>query len=212
MSCPERNREFAIWSIDFFPAVVDGLCYRAVSIVLPIDIRYLLDAEDDDVDPAFANPFKAGIVGPRRVRVRVPAMPYTFLHDRDVVNPQLDPSSQLCMDDARHKFDEEPSRAWKYYELVFPPPTTLGSSVIYDEAGDFEELKSSILPVEMRHKRMDVLNEVTYLSFVVARTDLGSRKGGEVAKKQKKNKTKQLLSGYRGRSKTAATGDGTTKT
>jgi len=84
----------------------------------------------------------------------------------------------------------------QYYELVFPSPITLGSRVIFDEAGDFEELKSSILPVEMRHKRMDVLNEFTYLSFIVARTDPGSRKGGEVAKKQKKNKTKQLLSGY----------------
>ena len=175
---------------------------------LPIDIRYLLDSEDDDIDPVFANPFKGAVVGPRRVRIRVPAMPYTFLHDRDVVNPQLDPSSALCMDDVRHKFDEDTTRYWKYFELIFPPPITLGASVIYEDAGDFEELKSAILPVELRHKRLDVLNETTYLSFIVARTDLGSRKGGEVQKKQKKNKTKQLLSGYRGRSRTA-TGDGT---
>lgn len=187
---------------------MDGLYYSALSLKYPIDIRYLMDSEDDDIDPKFANPFKAAVVGPRRVRVRVPAMPYAFLHDRDVVNPQLDPSAALCMDDGRHKFDEDPARYWKYFELVFPPHVVLGASVIYDEAGDFEELKATILPIEMRHKRMDVLNEITYVSFIVARTDLGSRKGGEVQKKQKKNKTKQLLSGYRGRSKTA-TADGT---
>ena len=212
LDCPERNREFTVWGIDFYPAVVPSLFYRALCLVIPIDIRYLLDGEKDDIDPALATPFKAAIIGPRRVRVRVPSMPYSFLHDRDIINPQVDPSLRLCMDDARHKFSDEPARFYKFYELLFPSPVTLGSSVIYEDAGDYEELKADVLPVEMRHKQMDIFNEVNYLSFFVARTDLGSRRGGEVEKKEKKNKTKQLLSGYRGRSKTAAAGDGTKKT
>ncbi len=172
-------------------------------ILLPVDIRYAMDAEDPESQMGV--PYKACLNGSRKVRIRAPSMDYPLLHDRDEINPLVGASTSLSMDDVRHKFAKEPSRLWLHYELTFPKGHSLGSSVIHDAAGDYEELQTRLVPVELKHKKMEFVNEGNYVAFFVARTDTGPRETGEVKKKAKKSNTSQLLADYRGRKTKAGT-------
>jgi len=52
----------------------------------------------------------------------------------------------------------------------------------------------------MRHKKMEFDNEVSYLQWIIGRTDTGSIEHGAAPKKDKKSRTNQYLSAYRGQS------------
>jgi len=179
---------------------VKNLFYKAHMIVYPIDIRWFFDSEEAGDGEV---PFKACLVGPRRVRVRVPSLSYSLLHDREETNPAVGAAGALTMDDVRHKISGDSERKWTMYELIFPDDHTLGSSVIYSEAGNYEELDVKLMPVEMKHKKMDTLSEESYMVACVARTDTGTRTMGPVEKKTKKSKTSALLSKHRGRAKSS---------
>jgi len=167
--------------------------------MLQTDIRYVFDAEDKESEDVVLTPFKAGLCGSRKVRIRAPSMDYPLLHDRDEINPLVGDSTALGMDDARHKFSKSPDRFFSHYELTFPKGHALSSTVIYDGAGDYEKLQMKLLLLELKHKKMEFVNEASYVGFYVARTDTGPRETGAVKKKTKKSDTSELLADYRGK-------------
>ena len=56
-----------------------------------------------------------------------------------------------AIDDTRHSFvNDEANCMWKYYLLEFPPGVTLSSSLIFQDAGDDEELDYDLVEFEYR--------------------------------------------------------------
>jgi hypothetical protein len=86
------------------------------------------------------------------------------------------------MDDARHSYEKnKASRRWNHLLLEFPTGHELSSQVIYDDAGEDEELELEIVPFRYCHStNTDQFNSMHYAAWNVARSDVRTRARGRL--------------------------------
>lgn len=183
---PEATAPFYLYPITEIQAVkknedhYDGFC-----IQVKADIRWI--KEDAEVESYTMRVWRED-----GVLCKVPAFEHSLLYNK----AEIDGSSRLSnsvinsMDDARHYFEQDKeSRMFKYYLIEMPPGITLSSKVVFDDAGDDEELDFAIVPIEVKDgKKFDFTIKEFWLHFTVARTDTKVAKRGKVEKKTKKSK------------------------
>jgi len=201
---PENNREVTVYQVDTLPGLKEGTYYQAYMVCLPADIRFILDEEINGTGTEW---YKARVFDKeRKIMIRMPAWDYCQLHDRQEFQKSVHQTVTDGMDDARHKFVESKTRKWKYLLLEFPVGHKLKSSVIYDYAGEKEELDCDMLEIDVQHKYLETISTVHYATWLVARTDVDPRKKGKVEIEVKKNKNTILLEKLRAKKKKGTSG------
>lgn len=187
---PEDNREVTVFSLSDIPGVKDTAAhFFGHWITLPMDIRHVYDDEKTKW-------YKARLWSENSVLLSVPAFPYSLLHNREEMSRsgKLPDYVVSGMDDGRHVYDErKASRKIKHMLLQFPESTRLTSSDIYEEAGDDEYLKLSIIPVEYTHNRVVGTNVQHWAGFTVGRTDVRPKKKGKLEEDNGKSDAAMLL-------------------
>lgn len=182
---PEANREVNVYRLTNIPGVVKTEHrFHGYSIQIPVDIRWSLD--EDEVDHYSGRVWKEDAL-----LFRVPAFPYSALHNRDEIHRGgASEMVTIAMDDARHDFESgKDRRQWKYLLLQFPPGHTLSSKMIFEDAGDDEELDFDLVTVTYTHPKVpNYSNMEHWMHFTVARTDLRTTKRGRVEKPAKQSR------------------------
>jgi hypothetical protein len=184
VNCPEANREVTLYQvINIVGVVKTEERYHGYSIHLPIDMRWTLD--DDTVDHYSARVWKDD-----SILIRIPAMEYTVLHNREEFNASVTKENVVdAVDHSRHEFvNNKDNREWQYLLLQFPAGHVLSSKVIFEDAGDSEELDYDLVDVAIKHKDLAAGQTKHWVHFQVARTDLRVSKRGKVEHKEKKSK------------------------
>lgn len=182
-----------VYSVDYIRALGEPeRYYHGYMIVLPIDIRYLLDAEEDQSGIEYYRARRYG-ENKNKVIIRYPAWDYCNRNDRDQFKKTIPATCAIAMDEHRHDFEDDEKRHWKYLLLTFPQDHDLKSSVIYDGAGESEDLEGEVIEDDMKHKSLETISTVHYIAFYVARNEIKARKRGAVERPQKKSKTSMLL-------------------
>ena len=116
VNCPEANREVTLYQvINIVGVVKTEERYHGYSIHLPIDMRWTLD--DDTVDHYSARVWKDD-----SILIRIPAMEYTVLHNREEFNASVTKENVVdAVDHSRHEFvNNKDNREWQYLLLQFP--------------------------------------------------------------------------------------------
>jgi hypothetical protein len=142
---PEGNREAFVFPLKDMVGVKKGASYYGYFIMIPMDVRYILD--DQTVEH-----YKARLFGNNKVLLTIPSWDYCPLYNRDEIAHQVDSNVTDAMDDARHAYEEnKASRQWKNLLLEFPAGHVLSSKLIHNDAGDDEELELEIVPYKYNH-------------------------------------------------------------
>lgn len=161
----------------------DSSYYHGYSIQMKVDIRWaMFDTESE--------PYSCRVWKEDALLLRMPAFPFTPLYNREEIirTGKVAQNVRDAMDNANHRFlDNLKQRKWKYLLLQFPPGHELSSQVIFDEAGDKEELDYEA--VEVEYQTEDGLEKTEdWIHFQVARIDIPPTKKGKVDKKKKTSK------------------------
>ncbi len=164
-----------------------GAGYYGYYVMYQIDIRHIAD----DSTVKF---YKARAFPSNSLLIKLPAWPYTILHNRDEIEAHVSTPVTDAIDDARHDFSQDKAaREWKYLVLDFPTDHRLSSKEIYDEAGEDEELELEIIPVVYSHPKIKGQGTQHWAAWKVVRTDLKVHKRGKIEVKSKKSKAAALL-------------------
>jgi len=156
-----------------------GLLYDGYLGFFEIDKRLI--EEDDETEF-----FKMRVYADNKVLLTMPALTYSHLSndDRDsfATHPFISANCLASMDIQRnrHYQDKEgmqADRQWKHLLLVFPNDHVLKASVLWDQAGEDEELPSRLVP--------DAAGKY-HVAFKVARTDKRGDKAGKTESTKKK--------------------------
>jgi hypothetical protein len=188
---PERNRKVLVFPMKDIDGLDPGTQFTGYYIMYQIDIRHIAD----DASVEF---YKGRVFTSNSVLLRLPSWPYSVLHNRDEIALSVNATACGALDDARHSFaQEKAAREWKYLVLDFPSDHQLSSKVIYDEAGDDEELELEIIPIQYTHKNIikKGLGSQHWESWKVVRTDVKVHKRGKLEVKSKQSKAAALLGG-----------------
>jgi hypothetical protein len=185
---PEANREVLVFLLKEIDGVKIGTSYYGYYIMIPMDARFFLD--DRTIEH-----YKARVFANHQVLLTIPSWPYCPLHNREEIVDKVDCNVTDAMDDARHSYEEnKASRRWNHLLLEFPTGHELSSKVIYDDAGEDEELELEIVPFRYCHPtNTDQFNSMHYAAWKVARSDVRASKRGRVEKKENKSKGASLL-------------------
>jgi hypothetical protein len=112
--CPEANGEALVFSLKDIPGAKSGTMYHGYYIMLPMDIRFVLD--DGTLEH-----YTARIFMDTQILVSVPSHQYSVLYNRDKLMKCVPSPVTNAMDDARHSFEEhKEARRWKHLLLEFP--------------------------------------------------------------------------------------------
>jgi hypothetical protein len=169
-----------------------GNQYYGYYIMYQMDIRHIVD------DPSIEF-YKARVFTSNSLLVKVPAWPYSVLYNRDEILKNVSTTVTDGLDDARHVFfQNKAAREWKYLILDFPKDHELSSKLIYDEAGEDEELELEIIPLVFSHPPIKGVGSQHWAAWKVVRTDLKVHKRGKMEVKSKKSKASGLLDGLLG--------------
>ena len=142
---PEANREVLVFPLKEIEGVKTGTSYYGYYIMVPMDVRFILD--DQTIEH-----YKARLFANHQVLLTVPSWQYSPLYNRDEIVKKVATNVTDVMDNARHAYeDNKASRRWKHLLLEFPSPHELSSKLIYDEAGDDEELALELVPFHYSH-------------------------------------------------------------
>lgn len=165
----------------------NGLLYNGYHGFLEIDKRLI--EEDDETEF-----FKMRVYADNKVLLTMPALPFSHLSndDRDefAKHPFITGNCLAGMDIHRNRYYQDKDgmqadRQWKHLLLVFPNDHVLKASVLWDDAGEDEELPSRLV-ADAAGKR--------HVVFKVARTDKRGDKAGKTeSMKKKKSKWAQEL-------------------
>jgi hypothetical protein len=186
---PEANGEALVFSLKDIPGVKSGTMYYGSYIMVPLDIRFVLD----DVT---LEHYKARVFGDNQILVSVPSHQYSVLYNRDEIMLSAPSHVTNAMDNARHSFEEhKETRRWKHLLLEFAHGQVLSGKEIYSEAGDDEDLELELIPVHYTHSKATGDNSIHYAAWQVARTDVQVSKRGKVERKETKSKAAALLEG-----------------
>jgi hypothetical protein len=185
---PEANREALVFPMKDMAGMKKGASYYGYYIMIHMDVRYFMDNEN-------VEHYKARLFGNNKILLTVPAWDYCPLYNRDEVVLQVDSNVTDAMDDARHGFEEnKATRQWKNLLLEFPGEHVLSSKLIYEDAGDDDELELEILSYEYSHPGFPGKTNVQhYAAWKVARSDVRASKRGKVEHKENKSKGASLL-------------------
>jgi hypothetical protein len=189
VDCPEANRELLIFPINDIQGAKDhNAYYFGYFICFPIEHRWY--TMDENVEH-----YKARVFSNNQLMVSLPSFDFTLLHNRDEVIQSNFPDNVISsLDNSRHVFDANKSfRQWKHLLLNFPDDQTLKASVIFEEAGEDEQLELTMHPVEFRDVAGNVTETKLYGGFTVARVDMKPHKRGRVEHKEKESKGAKLL-------------------
>jgi hypothetical protein len=168
--------------------------YSGYFLAVPTDLcEYFEDQATEHV--------KGRIYATNQVLISLPSWDYTFYHNGDEFKAKVDSATQDGMDNARHNFFEhKEARRWKHLLLNFPQDHVLSSKLIYDDAGEDEELKPEIIDIVYSHSRLKTAGKqssVAYGGFKVVRSDLKPTKKGKVEnEREKKSKGASFLDSY----------------
>lgn len=207
---PEANRECYVYEVEGIPSLVSSIKFPGYAIVLPVEYRRAVVDEDTVW-------YQAHVIEPNKVLVKADAYPMTLSHQEDLSyikdfceNKICKPHLFAAFNRANNQYVSEVNEAlraesskdkrdrrFKYFLLHFPDEVELSSSKIYDEAGQFEELETEIIPVKFyprkHHKTnrdVSITNATHYVVFEVARIDDGARIDGSLSVADKlKSKT-----------------------
>jgi hypothetical protein len=142
---PEANREALVFPLKDMVGMKKGASYYGYYIMMPMDVRYIMDNEN-------VEHYKARLFGNNKILLTVPAWDYSHLYNREEIFDQVAMNVTDAMDDARHGFEEnKATRQWKNLLLEFPGGHVLSSKLIYEDAGDDEELELEIVPYKYNH-------------------------------------------------------------
>ena len=185
---PEANREAFVFPLKQIDGVKLGADYCGCYIMIPMDVRFVLD--DQTVEH-----YKARLFANNQVLLTVPSWDYSPLYNRDEIVNEVDANVTDAMDDARHAHEENKStRRWKHLLLEFPGGHELSSKLIYDLAGEDEELDLEIVPFHCSHPSApNVFNTHHCAAWKVARSDVRASKRGKVEHEENKSKAASLL-------------------
>jgi hypothetical protein len=188
---PERNREVLVFPTKDIDGLETGTQFTGHYMMHQIDIRHIAD------DPSVEF-YKGRVFTSNSVLLRVPAFPYSILHNRDEIAANVSATTSDALDDARHSFEQDKAgREWKYLVLDFPTNHELSSKVVYKEAGDDEELELEIIPIQYSHPNITGLGSEHWAAWKVVRTDLKVHKRGKLEVKSKQSKAAALLAGLK---------------
>jgi hypothetical protein len=187
---PEANREALVFPLKEIQGVKKGTSYYGYFIMVPMDVRFILD--DQTIEH-----YKAWLYANHQVLLTMPSWDYSPLYNRDEIVKKVDQNVTDAMDNARHAFeDNKASRRWKHLLLEFPAGHELSSKLIYDEAGDDEELALELVPFRYSHTSAPLsINTIHYAAWKIARSDMSASKRGKVEHKENKSKAASLLAG-----------------
>jgi hypothetical protein len=185
---PEANREVFVFPLKEIDGVKTGTSCHGCHIMLPMDVRFILD--DQTVEHC-----KARLFANHQVLLTVPSWDHSPLYNRDEIVDHVHDDVMNAMDDARHAFEEnKATRRWKHLLLEFPGGHELSSKLIYEAAGDDDELELEIVPHCCSHKSAPTsFNTLHCAAWKVARSDVRASKRGKVEHKENKSKAASLL-------------------
>ncbi|CAB9506771.1 unknown protein [Seminavis robusta] len=192
---PEANREAGIYELDRIAGAGDkkNQLYSGFWIVLPIDIRFILD----DMSAAH---WSARIIAKNKILLSTQAWNYSCLYDRDEFKKNVQPNELEALDGAHHDIYDESSgeikedRKWKHLVLEFPERVKLSAKEIYGDSGEDDKLELQLLPVTVTHPKQPKLKYTSmFAAWKVARVDIRARKKGKVGKKDKKSDAARQL-------------------
>lgn len=190
INCPEANGRFLVFPVTNLQGVKVEERYEGFSIHCPADSRWIVDNDKEDM-------YTAQVWGDDAILVRSPAFPFLYLREQEKLVKNNSVSSEVndAIDHCRHEFANDiANRMWSHTLLIFPPGVTLSSSLIFDDAGEEEELDFELVEFEVKYPGSTSMldGKEMWAHFSVARTDVRASKRGKVEDKKKK-KSKAAL-------------------
>jgi hypothetical protein len=186
---PEANREVFVFPLKNIDGVKSGTDCHGCCIVILMDVRFVLDDQT-------VKHYKARLFANNQVLLTVPSWDDSPLYNQDETVNQVDSNVTDAMDDARHAHEKNKAtrRCWNHLLLEFPAGHELSSKLIYEDAGDDEELEFEIVPFHCSHAPAPtVFNTHHCAAWMVARSDVRASKRGKVEHKENKSKAASLL-------------------
>lgn len=165
-----------------------------------MDIRFIQENPNEEQ-------YYGRISTPNELYIKVPAWPYSLLneeHYRDDLDKQLrkkvDRGAMDAIDNKRHAAKDKAGglNKWKHYVLEFPDDHELSSKVLYEEAGEFDELPLARVNVPedsltVGTRGNSLTGKHCYAVWKVARVDVKEKKKGRYDSNAAKTKNAALL-------------------
>jgi len=153
---PEKNGEFMI--IKFKDIKKDGVFRNGFYIELECDVRDYLNEK-----------YKARLISPNEILFEMPAIKFSFLHDRDERVQIMKDFGIFCeniqgwIDVYRNRVNENRERNVKKVTLAFPEHIVLTNEIFYPESRN-GELEGELLPYQ---KEVDEIEGMTISKSII---------------------------------------------
>lgn len=180
INSPEANREVLVLTLKDIKGMKLGIHNCRYYLMVPMYIRFILDHQTVKhyKAQAFANHL-----------MMVPSWTYYPLYNPDEINNKVDKSVMDAMDDAcfhlkktRHLTDGNTGGH------------DLSAKVIYEDAGDDEELKLELIPLDYGYTGVPS-NSINTIHWKVARSNLRVSRRKKAEHRENKSKAVFLLAG-----------------